>query len=352
MIIKKIGWHHVKSERREPFVIATGATNEAENVIIEVHSEEHIGIGNACPNTVTGETAETIQNASKLLSEKLIGEDLPSVHRAVKIMDEALVGNPAAKAGIDIALYDLFGKCENKPTFKMLGQARDKMLTDITIGIMGLDATVEHAVLYKKEGFKAIKVKVGLNPMEDVLRLSAVREAVGSDILIRVDANQGFDVQAAINFIKQIEPLNIELVEQPVRYEDLAGLGMITRVTDTPIMADEAVKTPEDAFNITKSRFADLVNIKLMKCGGIAKSMGINTICESERIRTMIGCMGENRASITAALHFALALENVRYADLDSHFTLLNDNVSGGFTFEDGFLMPLEKPGFGIEVEL
>ena len=352
MKIKKIDYFHIQCKRKEPFVIATGSSNVAHNVIVKVITDEGIGIGNACPNSVTKETYETILRALKIFSNELIGEDVGEIVEINSKMDSLLEKNPSAKAGVDIALYDLKGKIERQPVYKMLGKSKDKMLTDMTIGIMGQEEAVEHAVRYKNEGFKALKIKIGLDKEKDVKRVKAVREAVGEDIIIRVDANQGYDVKTAIEVLKRIEPFNIEQVEQPVIWDDIEGLGEVRDNSSIPITADESVKTKEDALKIIEGRYADKINIKLMKCGGLTKALEINRIAENNGIETMIGCMSENRVSIAAGLHFALSQENVKYSDLDSQFSLINDRTIGGFSFEEGYLLPMEKEGFGVDVEI
>lgn len=352
MKIKKVEYVDVQSKRKEPFIIATGSSNVAHNVIVKVITDEGIGIGNACPNFVTKETHETILRALKIFSNEIVGEDAGEIVEINSKMDSLLEKNPSAKAGVDIALYDLKGKIEGQPVYKMLGKSKDKMLTDMTIGIMSQEDAVEHAARYKNEGFKALKIKIGLDKDKDIERVKAVREAVGEDIIIKVDANQGYDVRTAIEVLKRIESFNIEQVEQPVKWDDIEGLGEVRGNSSIPITADESVKTKEDALKIIEGRYADKINIKLMKCGGLTKALEINRIAEKNGIETMIGCMSENRISIAAGLHFTLSQENVKYADLDSHFSLINDRTRGGFSFEEGYLLPLDKVGFGVDVEV
>jgi len=352
MRIRKIEYYSIKCKRKEPFVIATGSSNIAHNVIVKIITDEGIGIGNACPNSVTKETPDSILKTLSIFSDELVEEDAGDIKGLINKMDSLLENNPSAKAGIDIALYDLKGKIEGKSVYKMLGKRKDKMLTDITIGIMSQEETVEHAIKYKKEGFKALKIKIGLDKGKDIERIKHVREAVGENITIRVDANQGYDVDTAIEVINKIEPYNIEQVEQPVKWNDLQGLKEVKNASPIPITADEVVKTKDDAMKVIELDAAHNINIKLMKCGGITKALEINRIAEKKGIETMIGCMGENKISIAAGLHFALSQENVKYADLDSHFSLLEHLTNGGFNFEDGYLLPLEKPGFGVIAEV
>jgi L-alanine-DL-glutamate epimerase-like enolase superfamily enzyme len=351
MKIKRIEYHQVQSQRREPFIIANGSSNVARNIIVKVITDEATGLGNACPNSVTKETHETILMALKIFSNELVGEDGEDIENLNAKMDSLLERNPSAKAGVDIALHDLHGKIKGKPVFEILGNKKEKMLTDMTIGIMDKEATVKHAIMYKEQGFRALKIKIGLQKEEDVMRIGAVRETVGENMIIRTDANQGYDVKTAIEVLNKIEPYNIEQMEQPVVWDDLIGLREVKDNSPIPITADEAVKTIEDAQMVIEGEYAHNINIKLMKCGGLTRALEINRIAKENKIPTMIGCMGENRISIAAGLHFALSQENVKYADLDSHFSLIDDKTKGGFSFEDGFLVPKKNPGLGVEVK-
>ncbi|UCF08731.1 MAG: dipeptide epimerase [Thermoplasmata archaeon] len=353
MLIRSLEYQLIRSERKEPFFIATGSSNVAHNIIVKIKTDEGMGIGSACPNSVTGETAESIAGVFKILSQALIGKDAGDIELTNTEMDALIKGNPSAKAGIDIALWDLKGKVEGVPVSELLGGGgRQRMLTDMTIGIMGTEETVEHALLHIKEGFKALKVKIGLDKERDIETIKSVREAVGEDIIVRVDANQGYDVRSAIEVIRAIEPYDIEQIEQPVAWDDLEGLKEVKESSSIPITADEAVKTKEDALKVVENNCADKINIKLMKCGGITKALEINKIAGQNGLDTMIGCMSENVVSIAAGLHFALSQENVKYADLDSHFALIDDKTRGGCIFEEGFLIPLERPGLGVDVEI
>jgi o-succinylbenzoate synthase len=350
MIIEKIEYSHIQSERKEPFVIATGSSNIAHNVVVKVITDEGFGLGSACPNSVTMETWETIMMSLRIFSDELVGEDAEKPEIINEKMDFLLEKNPSAKAGVDLALYDLMGKIKGQPLFELLGKNKDRIITDMTIGIMEKDAAVKHALEYQKRGFRALKIKIGLEKDMDVKRIKAVREAVGEDMIIRVDANQGYDVRTAIEVLNKIEAYNIEQVEQPVKWDDIRGLKEVTKNSSIPTTADEAVKTIEDALMVIESDAAHKINIKLMKCGGLTKALEINRIAEDNKIETMIGCMSENIISIAAGLHFVLSQNNVKYADLDSHFSLINHRTQGGFNFKNGFLVPLKNAGFGVEI--
>lgn len=320
-------------------------------MIVKLCCGDDFGVGSANPTKVTGETLASIESFLARASEKLIGadeRDIPGLHAR---MDRMEAGNSAAKASVDIAAYDLMSKREKKPLYKILGGERGKMLTDITIGICGTEEAVQRALAHKREGFRALKIKVGLNVEEDIGRVRAVRNAVGGKVELRVDANQGYTTEQAVRFAEEMHSLDVAVIEQPVRAEDMTALKEVTMRSKVPVMADECVKSSLDARRMLRAGAADMINIKLMKSAGILDAMMINRLAEGTGVKTMVGCMGEIQLSIAAGLHFALSSDNVRYADLDSHFNILDDPTRG-LAFEDGYLVAPDRPGLGMHTPL
>ncbi len=349
MKIENIELYPVEIENEEEFKIATGTSFTTENVVIKIESEGKIGWGNGASNGVTEETNESIMRCLKPWKEKLIDKDI-SIEDIWSDFRKEHPGDPSALAGLDTALHDLHGKIEGKRVFELYdGYEEEGVLTDRTIGIMDERETVEHAEDYIEQGFKAIKIKVGLDMESDIERIKAVRETVGSDIKIWVDANQGYSVEEAKEFCGRIKGSDIEFVEQPVDEEDLEGLKEVTKDTDLPIVADEAMKDHESAEEICSNEMADMVNIKLMKCGGLTGGRKIVDVIEDHGVDAMVGCMLEMEPSLGAAVHLFESSDNIKYADLDGHL-LLPDGLSRGLVFEDGRLWTSDEPGIGVEV--
>jgi len=264
-------------------------------------------------------------------------------------MDQIVTGNPSAKAAIDIALHDIMGKTAKTPLCKLLGGFRDTVLTDLTLGIKKPEEMAEDAVRAVRRGFKALKVKVGVDPEEDFERVRNIREAVGPDIAIRIDANQGWTVTQAIRVLNRLERFDIEFAEQPLAANEIKGLAEIRRRSSIPVMADESVQSPEDALNLIRQDAVDLINIKLMKSGGIHKARKIAAVAEAAKVPCMIGCMGESTVGITAGVQLAAAIRNIQYADLDSDILIKDKLVlEGGAKLEGSKRMPPEKPGLGV----
>ncbi|MEM1563890.1 MAG: dipeptide epimerase [Candidatus Bathyarchaeia archaeon] len=350
--IQKIEVYSVTLAYREPFRIASGASSESCNVVVKVVTDYGVyGWGESSPSEhVTGETAETVIRALDKIAPKLIAMCPLRIEQNVELMDSVLAGNPSAKAAIDIALHDILGKTVRKPLYMVMGGYRTEVLTDITLGIKSPEEMAKDAVKAVKKGFKALKVKVGLNPEEDVERVRLIREAVGERIQIRIDANQGWTPKQAIEVLNKIEKFNIQFAEQPVPAEDLKGLIEVKRNSPIPIMADESVHSPEDAIQLIKAEAVDLINIKLMKSGGIHKARKIAAIAEAAGISCMIGCMGESEIGIAAGTHLAAAVKNIKYADLDSDL-LLKDKLArkGGAKVKNSMRILPKQHGLGIK---
>ncbi|MFP4141793.1 MAG: mandelate racemase/muconate lactonizing enzyme family protein [Thermoplasmata archaeon] len=336
-------------DRNEVFTISTGSSLTAENVIIKVESEGKIGWGNASSNSVTEETIESMLKALGTMKSRTVGKKV-DVEENWKSFYNELPKDPASLAGFDIALYDLKGKLEGVSITEMIGGSKEGILTDRTIGHMTKTETVEHARGFVDQGFRALKIKVGIGLMEDMKRVRAVREEVGDEIDIWIDANQAFTPEESITLCQKLADVNIKFVEQPVRVDDLEGLKKVTEQTDIPIMADETIKGPEMAEKICKEGIADMINIKLAKCGGLTGGRKIVEIMEDHDVEGMVGCMGETSVSIAAGAHLYNSTPNLKYADLDSHF-MLSDNIATGLEFKDGKLWISDDDGLGMEVD-
>ena len=202
-----------------------------------------------------------------------------------------------------------------------------------------------------ERGYDCLKVKVGIDPELDVARLAAVREAVGKEVRIRIDANQAWNAKQAVRILDQMQEkgLDIEFVEQPVPAADLEGMQYVTRNASVPVLADESVFSPADALRITQTGAADFVNIKLMKCGGITNALRIAAAAEVYGVECMIGCMLEAKISVNAAVELACAKKIITRIDLDGPVLCSEDHILGGATFDEKNITVSDAPGMGIQ---
>ena len=351
MNISRIELYSVKLRYHEPFRIAPATSFESHNIIAKIVTDSGIiGIGESSPSErVTRESPQTVVATIDKIAPRLIGMNPLRIEHLVERMDQTVPKNPSAKAAIDMALHDLMGKTAKNSLSQILGGFRDAVLTDLTLSIKKPAEMARDAARAVESGFKALKVKVGVEPDEDCERVREIRKSVGSEIAIRIDANQGWTVSQAIEALSRLEPFDIEFAEQPIAANDIDSLAEIRRSSSIPVMADESIHSPEDALRLIRQDAVDLINIKLMKSGGIHKARKIVAVAEAAGVPCMVGCMGESTVGITAGVHLAAAMKNIEYADLDSDL-LLRDRLvlEGGADLKASKRSPPEKPGLGI----
>ncbi|MCF8367530.1 MAG: dipeptide epimerase [Bacteroidales bacterium] len=351
MKITSIEFWPVTMKLKEPYTIAYDTFDSATNVFLKINTNSNItGFGCAAPaQEVTGETHEDVMRITRqFLEPVLLNADPFRISYYAENLKDQLKKYPSTLAMLDSALFDILAKKADLPLYKLLGGYRKSIKTSITIGILPLSETVEKAVGFVKDGFSVLKLKGGNNVDEDIERLIKTREAIGKSVKIRFDANQGYTVEDSIKFVNETKKVGIELLEQPTPYDELDKMAQVTSKVSIPVMADESLKSLRDVFNIAKRDQADMINIKIMKVGGIYEAMHINSVARSAGLEVMVGCMDEAALGIAAGLAFALSRPNVIYADLDGHLDLIGDPSEGAVILKRGMLFPSEKPGLGI----
>lgn len=353
MLIQDIQIGRIALPLRHPFKTALRTVEAVEDVVVRVVADDgRIGYGEAPPTAViTGDTLGSIECAIRdFIRPALIGMEVENLDGVMRKLHGCIVKNTSAKAAVDMAVYDLYGKRFGAPLYQLLGGARRSFETDLTISVNPIEEMVRDSLEAVDRGYHTLKIKVGKEGLRDIERIAAIREAVGPDIRIRVDANQGWTAKQSIAIITAMEDkgLGIELVEQPVPAHDLDGLMAVTRAVQTPILADEAVFSPADAIEIIRRGAADLINIKLMKTGGIWQALKICDVAEIYGIECMIGCMLESRLSVAAAAHLAAGRGIITRADLDGPSLCALDPFTGGPVFEEAQIAMSADAGIGV----
>jgi L-alanine-DL-glutamate epimerase-like enolase superfamily enzyme len=348
----------VRLPLREPFVVAYARYDDMPTILVRLTTAGGLtGWGEATPDpNVTGETfAGTAATLREDLAPVLLGRDARDREAALTALDTLVDGMPAAKAALDIALHDLLARALGVPLWTLLGgRARTQLTISRVVSLADPAAMAESAARHVEDGFRTVKLKLGDGDdiAADVARLAAVRTAVGPEIGIKIDANQGWRTPGtAIAAIRGLLPLQPAWIEQPVAMWDLAGLAEVRRQTGTTIMVDEGVHGPREMQRVVELRAADLVNIKLMKTRGLLRALQTNAIAETAGIGAQIGTMVESSIASAAGLHLALALGNVATVEMGGPLMFaqeigdLRDWYSG-----DRITLP-DRPGLGVEVD-
>ena len=339
---------------RVPFKTALRTVNSVEDVIVELRTDTGaVGYGEAPPTgAITGDTTGAIIGAIQdHIGKSILGRDVDDFEDVLQTVQKCVVKNTSAKAAVDMALWDLYGQLYKIPVYKLMGGARKSIVTDITISVNDPEEMARDAVNAIERGYDCLKVKVGANPALDVARLAAVRKAVGNDVCIRIDANQAWQPKQAVRILNQMQEqgLAIEFVEQPVKAHDFEGMKYVTERSYVPVLADESVFSPEDALKIMQMGAADLVNIKLMKCGGLYNALKIASAAEVYGVECMIGCMLEAKISVNAAVELACAKKIITRIDLDGPVLCSEDPIIGGAVFNEKNITVSDGPGLGIK---
>jgi L-alanine-DL-glutamate epimerase-like enolase superfamily enzyme len=311
----------------EIYTIAYQRVNEVTNVFLRIGTDRGpVGFGCAAPDeAVTGETPMSVEAAIRDVVEPAVrGADPLRLAMIMERIRKPLAAHPSARAALDMALHDILGKRASLPLWKLLGGFRERIRTSITIGILPARETVEQASGWFRNGFRCIKIKGGRDVEADVERLLLV---------------------------KRTKRAHLQLIEQPTPRNQPELMAKISRQVPIPVMADESLMDLRDAFRLAKNGLVDMVNVKLMKVGGIAEALHVNAVSRAAGLEVMVGCMDESALAIAAGLHFALARPNVAFADLDGHIGLIGDPAESAVQVRDGYLYPTDRPGLGFDLE-
>ena len=341
-------------ELTRPYAISSRSMSAVDLFFIRIVTDSgHVGLGSGSPcEEVTGESPDVTEAAlSELREGSLIGEDPRQLGTLCRRLRSDLEGTPAAHAALDMALHDLFCQIVEVPLVELLGRSHQVLPTSITIGIKSIEESLEEADEYLARGFRSLKVKIGRSVEADLVLLHRLRERVGPRIEIRVDANQGYTEEDTSRLWADQQSLQLELIEQPLPAESLSDLRGLDEDLRRLVAADESLHDTGDAIRLAEPpATCGILNIKLMKCGGVSPALAIGQIAEATGLELMWGCMDESVISISAALHAAYACPQTRYLDLDGSLDLARDPASGGFLLDNGQLRTLDRAGLGVSL--
>ncbi|MEW6280850.1 MAG: dipeptide epimerase [Candidatus Eremiobacterota bacterium] len=337
---------------KKPFRIATGVSDHCSALLVKLTTDTgEVGWGEAAPDPYL--TSETLESCEALLRDHffpvLKGLSVFEIEEVHRRMERAAYGNPSARCGVDLAVYDLLARRMGVTLVEYLGGSARRVLTNYSIGLMPVEEAAQEARRIVEAGYRCVKLKVGDDPDDDVARVRAVRTAIGPDIPLRIDANEGWNYSDALRALTRMEPYSVQLVEQPLARWDLDGMARLRQRVLPPIAADEGVHSPREAARAISAGAVDIINIKLMKSGGLHPARTIVALARTHGVRLMVGGMvGESRLAVTAATALAAAFR-FEYADLDADLLLAEDAVAeGGVTLEASERVLPDGPGSGI----
>jgi L-alanine-DL-glutamate epimerase-like enolase superfamily enzyme len=338
----------------EPFITSLGRDDNAENVLVRITTNEGIiGFGECSPYMpINGESQDTCFIVGQYFAKALKGKNALDIEGCINLMDAVIYAHNSIKSAFDMALYDIASQHAGMPLYKFLGGDNSKtIITDYTVSIGDPQKMAVDAVKIKEQGYPAIKVKLGKNGKTDVERMRAIREAVGPEIPLRIDANQGWTVDEAIETLNALAAFDIQHCEEPIARWNFMQLPKVKKASPIPIMADECCGDDHDAARLIELNACDYMNIKLGKSGGIYKGVKMVKLAEAADIHLQVGAMIESRLAMTAFAHFALCSPSIVHFDFDTALMLREDPVTGGIQYKaNGVVEVSETIGLGATI--
>jgi L-alanine-DL-glutamate epimerase-like enolase superfamily enzyme len=340
---------------KKPFIISLGTLTHAENVIVTITTQNGlIGTGECSPfKSINGESHETGFIVGQYLAKALMGKNASDIADCIAIMDKVIYSNYSIKSAFDMALYDLCAQQAGVPLYQYLGGSKNKTLvTDYTVSLDNADQMAADALWIKKQGFQVIKVKLGGTPVEDIERIRQIREAIGDDLPIRIDANQGWQAAGVPATLQALAPFNIQHCEEPIARWDYFKLPEIRKNSLIKIMADESCCTHHDAAKLINLSACDSLNVKLGKSGGIHTAIKIIDLAAQHQLPVQLGGFLESRLAFTAAAHVALSSPAVQYCDFDTPLMFITDPVKDGIAYSTNWEIEVpDMPGLGASFD-
>lgn len=340
---------------KEPFITSLGRDDYAASVIVVIRTNEGItGFGECSPYMpINGESVDTCFIVGQYFAKIFKGKDALMIEDRIAEMDKLIYGNTSIKSAFDMALYDIAAQHAGVPLYKFIGGENNKtIVTDYTVSIGDPEKMATDAVKIKEQGFPYIKVKLGKDGKIDVQRIKAIREAVGNEIPLRIDANQGWKVKEAIETLNALAEFDIQHCEEPIARWKFMKLPKVKKNSPIPIMADESCGDEHDAERLIQLNACDYFNIKLGKAGGIFKALKIVKLAEEAKMHLQVGAFMESRLAMTAFAHFALCSPLIEHYDFDTALMFSEDPVSGGIIYEkNGVVKIPEAIGLGASID-
>jgi L-alanine-DL-glutamate epimerase-like enolase superfamily enzyme len=341
---------------KEPFVISLGPIRQVQNVVVILRTADGAaGYGECSPYmSINGESVDTCFIVAQYLATVLKGKNALDIGACMEAMNKTIYGNSSIKSAFDIALHDIAAQHAGVPVYRLLGGRNDKVLeTDMTVSMGDPQKMKQDAIRFQKEGFPAIKVKLGEELERDVARIKAIREGIGALHPLRIDANQGWQTaENALAVLQALAPYHIEHCEEPISRHRFMELPPLAAASPIPIMADESCGDEWDAQRLIQLKACQMLNIKLGKSSGFYKAMKIAAAGAAAGMSMQVGGFMESRLGMTAAAHLALSNDHIHHCDFDTPLMFTEDPVLGGIRYlEKGIVDLPDVPGLGAVID-
>ena len=354
MRIRQIDIFKAPFRLKNPFVISLESFSAAMNIFLLIRSNEGLtGSGECSPfMSIHGESMDSCFIIAQKLAKVLLGKS-SNPSECAEWMDKAVYGNSSIKSAFDMAIHDLVSQEAGIPLYQLLGgKEKRTLITDYTVSLGKVEEMVAAAIEIKENGFQFIKVKLGGDASEDILRIQKIRESIGDFIPLRIDANQGWKVESAIEILNALESSGIQHCEEPLPRWDYMNLRKIKESTSIPIMADESCWDHHDAERLIELKACHLFNLKLGKSSGFGQALKIIRLAEKENMKMQAGGFLESRLGFTAAAHLALASPLIQFIDFDTPLMHAEDPVMEGITYGYGGQIEVPSlPGLGASID-
>jgi L-Ala-D/L-Glu epimerase len=353
--IRQVELYKLSVALKEPFITSLGRDDSAHNVVVKILTGNGItGFGECSPYmAINGESQDTCFSVGHYFAKIFKGKNALAIEDRISDMDKLIYGNNSIKSAFDMALYDIASQHAGLPLYKFLGGKNDKeIITDYTVSIGEIEKMAADATKIKNEGYPSIKIKLGQDGKKDIARIQAIRAAVGNEIPLRIDANQGWNVKEAIETLNALAPFSIQHCEEPIPRWDFMNLPKIKKASPIPIMADESCGDEHDAERLLNIDACDYLNIKLGKSGGIFKALKIVELARQKNMHLQVGAFMESRLAMTAFAHFSLCSPLIVHFDFDTALMFSEDPVTGGIIYEtNGRIIIPEANGLGATID-
>ena len=338
-----------------PPKLVFGEFTAANHLLITVKTDDGlIGYGYAAPNpTISGESQASASWVLARFAEALVGYEVFNLEGLHQEMNQIVRGNLNAKAALEMAFLDLLGKYAKTPVCNLLGgRLRDAVRTTRVVPLGPPETMRRVSLRFREEGYTAVKLKMDGSIDTDVQRVKAVRTSVGRDLWITVDANMAYTPKKAINLLKRLQPYEVDMVEQPIPAEDLEGLAQVSQASSIPILADESVVSPSDAYRLAKAGAVDAMSLKIPKMGGILPAKRVAAICEAADIQCLVGTKPGGMLTDAAHAHLIASTPNLDLPCEVGEFVNMKNDPAHGLKIEMGLLKVPTAPGLGVQVRL